>query len=53
MTSSALNAIGWAVPAGRTLSPVARKLTLPYSGAMWPLPGVKIGKLLDISFPAD
>lgn len=29
MTSSAPSAIGWAAPAGRTLSPVARKLTLP------------------------
>lgn len=29
MTSSALSVIGWAAPAGRPLSPVARKLTLP------------------------
>ncbi|XP_053424657.1 uncharacterized protein LOC128569958 isoform X3 [Nycticebus coucang] len=28
MTSSGLSAIGWADPAGRTLFPVARKLTL-------------------------
>lgn len=32
MTSSALSVIGWTTPAGRTLSPVARKLTLPKAG---------------------
>lgn len=51
MTSSALSAIGWAAPAGRTLSPVARKLTLPWAETMWPLQGVKFWELLGFSFP--
>lgn len=44
MTSPPPSAIGWAAPAGRTLSPVARKLTLSSSEAMRPLEGVKFGR---------
>ena len=53
MTSPPPSAIGWAAPAGRTLSPVARKLTLPSSEAMWPLEGVKFGQRGNVwTFPS-
>lgn len=45
MTSSAPSVIGCAAPAGRTLSPVARKLAPPQAEVLWPLQGVKFGEL--------